>query len=166
MLSTARNIAGKEANWITSGVCQLWPVRYQIIDNRRIGQLVADHLADNGFRNFAVFDLDTERYFEERRDNFRASLAAKRSNELDRGLTLTGPHRDDAYMILAGLVTPRPIALVTTVDPQGRVYGVEGLRVADASIMPVVVGGNTNAPSIMIGEKCADMIKGRMSLAA
>ncbi len=36
-------------------------------------------------------------------------------------LDLTGPHRDDAYMILAGLVTPRPIALVTTVDPEGRI---------------------------------------------
>ena len=36
-------------------------------------------------------------------------------------LDLTGPHRDDAYMILAGIVTPRPIALVTTVDPEGRV---------------------------------------------
>ena len=36
-------------------------------------------------------------------------------------LDLTGPLRDDAYMILAGLVTPRPIALVTTMDPEGRV---------------------------------------------
>ena len=36
-------------------------------------------------------------------------------------LDLTGPHRDDAYMILAGLVTPRPIALVTTMDEEGRV---------------------------------------------
>jgi choline dehydrogenase-like flavoprotein len=44
------------------------------------------------------------------------------------------------------------------VDPRLRVYGIAGLRVADASVMPQVPGGNTNAPSIMIGEKCAAMI--------
>jgi choline dehydrogenase len=44
------------------------------------------------------------------------------------------------------------------VDPRLRVHGIAGLRVADASIMPQVPGGNTNAPSIMIGEKCAAMV--------
>ena len=47
---------------------------------------------------------------------------------------------------------------MAVVDAELRVHGIEGLRVADASIMPVVPGGNTNAPSIMIGEKCAAMV--------
>ena len=47
---------------------------------------------------------------------------------------------------------------MAVVDARLRVHGIDGLRVADASIMPVIVSGNTNAPAIMIGEKLSDMV--------
>jgi len=50
-------------------------------------------------------------------------------------------------------------ALGHVVDAELRVLGVEGLRVADASVMPTITRGNTNAPAIMIGEKAARLIR-------
>jgi choline dehydrogenase len=55
---------------------------------------------------------------------------------------------------------------MAVVDPETRVIGVDGLRVVDSSIMPSITTGNLNAPTIMIGEKAADIILGRPALAA
>jgi choline dehydrogenase-like flavoprotein len=57
-------------------------------------------------------------------------------------------------------------AMGSVVDSQLRVYGIDGLRVVDASVMPTIIRSNTHAPTMMIAEKAADLILGRVPLAA
>jgi choline dehydrogenase len=77
----------------------------------------------------------------------------------------------DAHIRAQAQVTQHPvgtcsmgIGAMAVVDPQLRVHGIAGLRVVDASVMPTVPGANTNAPTIMIAERAADLIRGRTPL--
>ena len=75
----------------------------------------------------------------------------------------------DAFIRETNYVSMHPVGTCAmgagpdaVVDPDLRVIGVEGLRVVDASVMPTVPGANTNAAVIMIAERAADLIKGRV----
>ncbi|HEX2011804.1 MAG TPA: GMC oxidoreductase, partial [Roseateles sp.] len=83
-----------------------------------------------------------------------------REAETDAQIEALLRQRVDTVYHPAGSCRMGPDALAV-VDAQLRVHGVAGLRVVDASVMPQVVSGNTNAPAIAIGEKAADLIRGR-----
>ncbi len=103
----------------------------------------------------------------------REPLAAKVVRELK-----PGPQNVDEHALLEDL--RRRVELIyhpvgtcrmgsgedAVLDPELRVRGLEGLRVVDASVMPTIPGGNTNAPTIMIAERACDLIRGRKPLRA
>jgi choline dehydrogenase len=98
----------------------------------------------------------------------QGSFDPYRGPELIPGAHVTKDDQIDAFIRKTAETIYHPVGSAkmgkdadSVVDPQLRVYGVEGLRVVDASVMPSLVSGNTNAPTIMIAEKAADMMLGR-----
>jgi len=90
------------------------------------------------------------------------------------GVTDLTPRQLDAHIAATGISVHHPLGTCrmgrdpeegAVVDGELRVHGAERLRVVDASVMPDLVGGNINAPVIMIAEKAADLIRGRPPLA-
>jgi choline dehydrogenase len=88
------------------------------------------------------------------------------------GAAVSSDEEIDAYVRRAIGTAMHPVGTCAmgtgesaVVDPELRVHGTRNLRVVDCSIMPQIVGGNTNAPAIMIAEKAADLILGKTPLA-
>ena len=101
------------------------------------------------------------------------AFARYRATEFQPGAEVTDEEELRAYIRRSLVTVHHPCGTCrmggdadSVVDPQLRVRGVEGLRVADASVFPRLVGGNTNAPVVMVAEKAADMILGRPAPAA
>ena len=94
----------------------------------------------------------------------RSSSPARRCRAMPSGSTMP------AGAAAPSITRPAPARWGSTrwrwSTPSCKVIGVEGLRVADASVMPTVISGNTNAATIMVGEKLADLVRQRMRLAA
>jgi choline dehydrogenase-like flavoprotein len=103
------------------------------------------------------------------------AFAQYEGTEVAPGPAVISDEAFDAYIRETGYTVHHPVGTcrmgdpkdtATVVDPELRVKGIAGLRVADASVMPSLIGGNTNAPCVMIGERGADFVLGKPPLPA
>jgi choline dehydrogenase len=164
---------GKQAvakDGFTVHVCQLRPE-----SRGRVGLKSADPFADPAiFANY----LDAAEDRRAMREGIRlvrevaaqSALSAIKGAEEEPGAAVQSDADIDAWIRRTGETIYHPVGTckmgvagdrMAVVDAELRVFGLKGLRVVDASVMPTLVGGNTNAPTIMIAEKAADLLLGR-----
>ncbi len=154
----------------TVHVCQLRPE-----SRGRVGLRSADPFDDPAiFANYLAAEEDRRALREGvkmvRDVVGRPALASLRGVELIPGPSVASDAEIDAWIRTAAETIYHPVGTCrmgvagdpgAVVDAELRLMGLQGLRVVDASVMPTLVGGNTNAPTMMIAEKAADMILGR-----
>lgn len=159
----------------TLHVCQLRPE-----SRGRVGLSSADPQADPAiFANYLATDEDRRALREgvriARKVAAQAALQPYNSGEYEPGPKVETDAQIDAWIAASGETIYHPVGTcrmgvagdpLAVVDDELRVMGLKGLRVIDASVMPTLVGGNTNAPTIMIAEKAADLILGRSAPAS
>ncbi|MDP5305689.1 choline dehydrogenase [Paracoccus spongiarum] len=105
--------------------------------------------------------FDQPAFAEYRGDEIQPGAAVQGDDEID---AFIREHAESAYHPCGTARIGQPGDPLAVVDPELRVIGVEGLRVADSSVFPRITNGNLNAPSIMTGEKAADHLLGRPML--
>ena len=159
----------------TFHVCQLRPE-----SRGRVSLRSADPLADPAiFANYLSADEDRRAIREGvkmmRKVAEQSALRAYRGEEYSPGKAVQSDAEIDAWIKRSAETIYHPVGTcrmgavgdpMAVVDADCRVQGIAGLRVVDASVMPTLVGGNTNAPTIMIAEKISDSIRGRAFLPA
>jgi choline dehydrogenase len=159
----------------TFHVCQLRPE-----SRGRVGLKSADPLADPAiFANYLATEEDRRAIREGvkmmRKVAAQSALDPYRTVEFSPGPAVQTDAEIDAWIRQTAETIYHPVGTcrmgadgdpMAVVDAECRVQGVAGLRVVDASVMPTLVGGNTNAPTIMIAEKISDAIRGRAFLPA
>jgi choline dehydrogenase len=163
-----------ERDGFTFHVCQLRPE-----SRGKVGLRSADPFDDPTIlANYLAAEEDRRAMREgvkiARESAHQAALDPYRGDELTPGKDVKTDAEIDAWIKQFGETIYHPVGTCrmgvigdayAVVDGELKVQGVSGLRVVDASVMPTLVGGNTNAPTIMVAEKASDMIRGKAALA-
>ena len=167
-LSNEQKMELEDLPGLTIAPCQLRPesrghIRIKSADPTVYPTIFANYLADPLDQEVAVAGLKWARTIAS-----QSALAPYIDHELEPSNACLTDEALLEYARAAGTTIYHPVGTCqmghgpqAVVDPQLRVHGIQGLRVVDASVMPRLVSGNTNAPTIMIAEKAADMILGK-----